>query len=75
MSRLESVHTGNHIIAIYQNQETAFDEAFQFLKNGLDKNEMIMIITDRLSKEHIRNRIKTNGMFQSKIWNQDMLSK
>ncbi len=58
ISRLESVQIGNHIIAIYQNQETAFDEAFKFLKNGLDNNEMIMIITDRLSKEDIRKRMK-----------------
>ena len=57
-SRQESVQIGNHIIAIYQNQEIAFDDAFKFLKNGLDNNEMIMIITDRLSKEVIRRRMK-----------------
>ena len=58
MERLESVQIQNHIIAIYQDQKTAFDEAFKFLKNGLDKNEMIMIITDRISKEEIRKRMK-----------------
>jgi hypothetical protein len=58
MNRLESVQSGNHIIAIYQSQEATFDEGFKFLKNGLDNNEMIMIITDRLSKEDIRNRMK-----------------
>jgi DcmR-like sensory protein len=58
LSRLESVHIGNHIIAIYQNQETAFDDAFKFLKNGLDNNEMIMIITDRLPKGDICKRMK-----------------
>ena len=58
MGRLESVQSRNHIIAIYQNQEATFDEGFKFLKNGLDNNEMIMIITDRLSKEEIRNRMK-----------------
>ena len=57
-SRQESVQIGNHIIAIYQNKEIAFDDAFKFLKNGLDNNEMIMIITDRLSKEVIRRRMK-----------------
>ena len=57
-SRQESVQIGNHIIAIYQNQEIAFDDAFKFLKNGLDNNEMIMIITDRLSKEAIRRSMK-----------------
>ena len=54
----ESVQIGNHIIAIYQNQEIAFDDAFKFLKNGLDNNEMIMMITDRLSKEAIRRSMK-----------------
>ncbi|VVC06142.1 MEDS: MEthanogen/methylotroph, DcmR Sensory domain [uncultured archaeon] len=57
-SKLDSVHIGNHIIAIYQNQKTVFDDAFKFLKNGLDTNEIIMIITDRLSKEEIRNRME-----------------
>jgi len=57
-SRQESVQIGNHIIAIYPNQETAFNDAFKFLKNGLDNNEMIMIITDRLSKEDVRKRMK-----------------
>ena len=65
-SRLESVHVGNHIIAIYQNQETAFDDAFTFLKNGLDNNEMIMIITDRLSKEHIRKKMNEKWNIQVK---------
>jgi hypothetical protein len=58
MSNLKQVEIGNHILAIYQNQESEFDEAFKFLKDGLDNDEIIMIITDRLSKDKIRNRMK-----------------
>ena len=58
MNNLKQVEIGNHIIAIYQNQESEIDEAFKFLKDGLDNSEIIMIITDRLSKDKIRNRMK-----------------
>ena len=57
-NRLEQVTIGNHIIAIYTNQESEYDEAFRFLKDGLDNNEMIMIITDHLSDDKIRKRMK-----------------
>jgi len=59
-NRLEEVHIGNHIIAIYTDQESKFDEAFKFLKDGLDNNEIIMIITDSLSKDKIRKRMQND---------------
>lgn len=58
MNDLKQVEIGNHIIAVYQDQESEFDEAFKFLKDGLDNNEIILIITDRLSKDQIRNKMK-----------------
>ncbi len=59
-NRLEEVKSGNHIIAIYKDQETKFDEAFKFLKIGLDNNEMIMIITDSISKDKIRRKMEND---------------
>lgn len=54
--RLESVKSGDHIFGIY-NRKTELDEAFKFLKMGFDKNETVMLITEYLSKDEIRNRM------------------
>ena len=48
----------SHIIAVYQDKETKIDEAFRFLKSGLDKNEIVMLITDEISKDNIRKKMK-----------------
>jgi hypothetical protein len=56
--RLKTIKRGNHIIAIYDKVEDKFDEAFSFLKDGLDKNEVIVITTADLSKDKIRDRIR-----------------
>lgn len=54
----KQVQIGNHIIAIYSNQEAEYEEAFRFLKEGLDNDEVILIITNHLSKDDIRERMK-----------------
>jgi hypothetical protein len=51
--RLNSIEIGDHILAIYQDKESEFNEAFQYLKDGLEKDETVMIITDRLSHDEI----------------------
>jgi hypothetical protein len=43
----------NHINAIYNNQDEKFNEVFEFLKNGILRNEVSMIITEELTKEVI----------------------
>jgi hypothetical protein len=43
----------NHINAIYNNQDEKFDEVFEFLKNGILRNEVSMIIREELTKEVI----------------------
>jgi len=65
MSRTESVERGNHIFAVYPDKETELDEAFKFLKDGFDKDEVVMLITDDISKDKIRARM-------SKEWNVDV---
>lgn len=56
--RTELVEPSSHIIAVYQDKETKIDEAFRFLKSGLDKNEIVMPITDEISKDSIRKKMK-----------------
>lgn len=57
-NRLEEIHVGDHVIAIYTNQESEFDEALDFLKKGLDNDEIIIIITDRMLKDQIHKKMK-----------------
>jgi len=56
--RLQTIEQGNHIIAVYINKDEKFNEAFAFLKDGLQRNETIFITTSDLSKAEIRTRIR-----------------
>ncbi len=56
--RLESVNIGNHIIGIYESKEAKLNEAFSFLKKGLDNNEAVMLITEDMTKEQVRQRMQ-----------------
>jgi hypothetical protein len=56
--RLQTIKQGNHIIAVYPSKEEKFNEAFVFLKDGLDRNEVVVITTTDLSKDEIRVRME-----------------
>ena len=56
--RLQTIEQGNHIIAVYPNKEEKFDEAFAFLKDGLERNEVVVITTTDLPKDEIRARME-----------------
>ncbi|HEV2192901.1 MAG TPA: MEDS domain-containing protein [Nitrosopumilaceae archaeon] len=62
--RVQTLEIGNHIAVVYPDKKTELEEAFEFLKSGLDKNEVIILITDDLSKDEIRKKINTE-------WNTD----
>jgi len=53
------IHKGDHIIGIYPNKEIELDLAFEFLKDGLQRNETVMLVTEALSKTEIRKKMKT----------------
>lgn len=55
---LTQVFTGNHILAVYHDDESKFDEAFKFLKYGLDNDEIMMIVTNSLTKNEISKRME-----------------
>lgn len=55
--RLETLEVGNHVIAVYATKEEKFNEAFAFLKEGLQRNEVIVLTTTDLSKVEIRARM------------------
>src|ERR671935_2676676 len=56
--RLQKIEQGNHIIAVYPNKDEKFDEAFAFLKEGLQRNEVIVLTTTDLPKDEIRARMR-----------------
>jgi MEDS: MEthanogen/methylotroph, DcmR Sensory domain len=57
-SRLQTIEQGNHIIAVYPNKDEKFNEAFSFLKEGLRRNEVIVLTTTDLPKNEIRARMR-----------------
>jgi hypothetical protein len=56
--RLQTIEQGNHIIAVYPNKDEKFNEAFAFLKDGLQRNEVIIITTTDLPKDEVRARMR-----------------
>jgi hypothetical protein len=56
--RLQTVEKGNHIIAVYPSKEEKFSEALAFLKDGLERNEVAVMITTDLPKDEIRARMQ-----------------
>ena len=55
--RLQTIEQGNHIIAVYPNKDEKFNEAFAFLKQGLQRNEVVVLTTTDLTKDEIRSRM------------------
>jgi len=55
--RLQTIEQGNQIIAVYPNKDEKFNEAFAFLKDGLQRNEVIVLTTTDLTKDEIRYRM------------------
>jgi len=56
--RLQTIEKGNHIIAVYHSKEDKFTEAFAFLKDGLERNEVAVMTTTDLPKDEIRARME-----------------
>ncbi len=57
MNFLRSLEMGDHVFAVYPDQEMKIRDCFSFLKTGLDNNEVIFIMLDCLSKDEIYNKI------------------
>jgi MEDS: MEthanogen/methylotroph, DcmR Sensory domain len=57
--RLQTIEQGNHIIAVYPSKDEKFNEAFAFLKEGLQRNEVVVLTTTDLPKPEIRARMES----------------
>jgi hypothetical protein len=58
VQRLQTIEQGNHIIAVYPTKDEKYNEAFAFLKEGLKRNEVVIITTTDLPKDEIRARMR-----------------
>jgi DcmR-like sensory protein len=58
--RTESVQVGHHLMAIYENIDDEINEAYEFLREGLSRNEAVMILTEDVGKHKLLKRIKEN---------------
>ncbi len=56
--RLQTLEVGNYVIAVYPTKEEKFNEAFAFLKEGLQRNEVLVLTTNDLLKDEIRVRMR-----------------
>jgi hypothetical protein len=56
--RLHTIEQGNHILAVYPSKEEKFNEAFAFLRDGLERNEVVVITTTDLPKDKIHARME-----------------
>ena len=63
--RLKQIEIGNHIFAIYDDKNAKFEDAFNFLKEGIFQNEVAMIITDELTKKEIIDRFEKECEIQN----------
>jgi hypothetical protein len=57
--RSQKLEVGDHMIAVYNNREEKFNEIFEFLKMGILRNEVAMLITEELTKEEIIEKMRT----------------
>ncbi len=58
VQRSQTVEQGNHIIAVYPNKDEKLNQAFVLLKEGLQRDEVVVLITTDLPKNEIRARMR-----------------
>jgi hypothetical protein len=58
--RLQTIEQGNHIIAVYPNADEKFNEAFAFLKEGLQRNEVVVLTCTEIPKTEICARMEND---------------
>lgn len=63
--RLQKIKPGHHILSVYPNRKKEIDDALIFLEDGIERNELVMLISDYISKDHIREMMQN-------CWNYDV---
>ena len=64
MSPLTQIQDNSHILGIYSSPQRKIEEGLEYLRIGFEeKNEAILLITDELINNEVRNEILKNGRF------------
>jgi hypothetical protein len=64
LSPLTQIQDNSHILGIYSSPQRKIEEGLEYLRIGFEeKNEAILLITDELTKDEVRNEILKNGRF------------
>lgn len=63
--RLQKIKIGHHILGVYPNRKKEIEDALIFLEDGIERNEIVMLISDYISKDHIREMMQNS-------WNYDV---
>ena len=68
ISAVERAKSREHFLVVFETPQELIDQSLQFLKTGLlEKDEDILMVTDALRKDTIREKI-------AKEWNVDVSS-
>ena len=58
MSPLTQIQDNSHILGIYSSPHCKIEEGLEYLRIGFEeKNEAVLLITDELTKDEVRNEI------------------
>jgi len=64
LSPQTQIQDNSHILGIYSSPQRKIEEGLEYLRIGFEeKNEAILLITDELTKDEVRNEILKNGRF------------
>ena len=64
MSPLTQIQDNSHILGIYSSPQRKIEEGLEYLRIRFEeKNEAILLITDELTNNEVRNEILKNGRF------------
>lgn len=56
------IEVGNHTIAIYSDTDQKVDHTLTYLKEGLEHNEALILITADITKDAVRGRMTRDGV-------------
>lgn len=64
-SKVETIQKRDHILAVYPDTYAKLDEAFAFLREGLRRDEAVLLMTDEMTGDEILRRM-------GREWNVDV---
>ena len=73
ISRINNIGLKDHILASYQSSTDEIQDAVQFLKNGINNNECVMIVDRDTGLDEISEAFTVNGIDTDKLMSNNSL--